>query len=120
VCLSDPGFFFFFFYITQGRNYIHHGKRTCEFLTCLHSPNYLVHEEICFFGISDCMHYAYPIAHSSNPNTKSTTHLLLLLLGILLERTQELSLLLEGLVCTVTEFGRGVDPFEVYLLQSLS
>lgn len=39
---------------------------------------------------------------------------------ILLERTQELSLLLWSLVGTVTEFGRGVDPFEVDLLKGLA
>jgi hypothetical protein len=36
---------------------------------------------------------------------------------ILLERTQVLSLLCWCLVSTVTELGRGVDPFEVDLLQ---
>ena len=36
---------------------------------------------------------------------------------ILLERAQELSLLRRGLVGSVTELGRSVDPFEVDLLQ---
>lgn len=39
---------------------------------------------------------------------------------ILLERTQELSLLLRSLVCTVTELGRSVDPLELDLLKCLA
>jgi hypothetical protein len=39
---------------------------------------------------------------------------------ILLERAQELSLLDWGLVSTVTELGRSVDPFELDLLQGLA
>jgi len=68
------------------------------------------------------MLFACPISHSSSPRSpykKSTTDLLVQL-DILLERTQELSLFLEGLVCTVTELRRGVDPFQLDLLQSLS
>jgi len=38
---------------------------------------------------------------------------------ILLEGTKELSLLGWSLVCTVSKFGRGVDPLELHLFQSL-
>ncbi len=41
-------------------------------------------------------------------------------MDVLLERTQEVVLLLWGLVCTVAELRRGVDPFQVNLLQGLS
>jgi len=41
-------------------------------------------------------------------------------LDVLLERTQESVLLCGSLVSTVTELRRGIDPFEVDLLQSLS
>lgn len=42
------------------------------------------------------------------------------LLDVLLESTQELVLLGRGLVCTVTELGGCIDPFEIDLLQCLS
>jgi hypothetical protein len=41
-------------------------------------------------------------------------------LDVLLERTQEVVLLLRSLVCTVTELRRGVDPLQLNLLQGLS
>jgi hypothetical protein len=39
---------------------------------------------------------------------------------VLLEGTEELLLLCESLVSTVSELGRGVDPFEVDLLERSS
>jgi hypothetical protein len=39
---------------------------------------------------------------------------------VLLEGTEKLLLLCESLVCTVSELGRGVDPFEVDLLERSS
>lgn len=39
---------------------------------------------------------------------------------VLLEGTDKLLLLCESLVCTVSEFRRGVDPFEVDLLERSS
>ena len=39
---------------------------------------------------------------------------------VLLEGTEELLLLCESLVCTVSELGRGIDPFEVDLLERSS
>ena len=53
-------------------------------------------------------------------NEKPITHDLRSVLDILLERTQESVLLRRSLVCTVTELGGGIDPFEVDLLQGLS
>jgi hypothetical protein len=40
--------------------------------------------------------------------------------NVLLERTEESVLLCGGLVCTVTELRRGIDPFQLDLLQRLS
>jgi len=40
--------------------------------------------------------------------------------NILLEGSKELGLLLAGLEATTAEFRRGIDPFEIDLLQSLS
>ena len=41
-------------------------------------------------------------------------------MDVLLERTQEVVLLLRCLVCTVTELRRGVDPLQLNLLQCFS
>jgi len=62
-----------------------------------------------------------PYTRSKSPKGNANTKCRLsILLDILLESTQELVLLGGSLVGTVAELGGGIDPFEVYLLQSLS
>ena len=66
------------------------------------------------------MHCTYPIRRQAFERKHRTTARTLLSRGleVLLESTLVLPLLGGGLVSTVTELGRGVDPLELDLLES--